>query len=99
MLRIVEGNEHALDKVQFLDSLNALDANYKKFYHKAICHCLQVQLSKMQHKELSLNAIAFMLNQILELCLKNDTIKKQIIEVSGQIPTFPLVSLHGLARS
>ena len=67
MLRIVEGNEHALDKAQFLDSLNALDANYKKFYHKAICHCLQVQLSKMQHKELSLNAIAFMLNQILEL--------------------------------
>lgn len=85
MLRIVEGNQHVVDKVQFLDSLKALEANYKKFYHNAICHCVQVQLSKMQHKELSLNGIAFMLNQILELCLKNDTIKKQIIEVSGQV--------------
>ena len=84
-LRILD--EHAVDKIQFLDLIKNLESNYQKFYNNAVCYCVQLQLSKMQRREIGLNGIAFMLNQILELCLKNDSVKKLIIEVIRMQPT------------
>lgn len=71
-----------MDSVKnFKDHLKRIDDNYKLFNEKSIRFYVEIQLSKIYNKE-SLPALIVILNQILEICLKNEPVKKIFIEVS-----------------
>ena len=60
--------------------LKRIDDNYKMFNEKSIRFYIEIQLCKIYNKE-SLPCLTIVLNQILEICLRNEPVKKMFIEV------------------
>ena len=63
------------------ENLKRIDENFKIFNEKSIRFSIEIQLGKLYNKE-SLKNLTVILNQILEICLKNEPVKKIFIEVS-----------------
>jgi len=62
------------------ENLKRIDENFKIFNEKSIRFSIEIQLGKLYNKE-SLKNLTVILNQILEICLKNEPVKKIFIEV------------------
>jgi hypothetical protein len=75
----------------FKEHLKRIDDNYKIFSEKSTRFYVEIQLSKIYHKE-SLPALIVILNQILEISLKNEPVKKIFIEVMSLFIIFFLLS-------
>ncbi len=74
----------------FKEHLKRIDDNYKIFSEKSTRFYVEIQLSKIYHKE-SLPALIVILNQILEISLKNEPVKKIFIEVMSLFIIFFLL--------
>ena len=75
----------------FKEHLKRIDDNYKIFSEKSTRFYVEIQLSKIYHKE-SLPALIVILNQILEISLKNEPVKKIFIEVMSLFIIFFFLS-------
>ena len=70
----------AIEKQVFQELLRKIDENFRKYFQKSIQYFTQVQLAKIYHRE-TIQAVDIILNQILEISLKSDQIKRIFIEV------------------
>jgi hypothetical protein len=70
----------AIEKQVFQELLRKIDENFRKYFQKSIQYFTQVQLAKIYHRE-TIQAVDIILNQILEISLKSDQIKRVFIEV------------------
>lgn len=70
----------AIEKQVFQELLRKIDENFRKYFQRSVQYYTQVQLSKVYHRE-SIQTVDIILNQILEISLKSDQIKRVFIEV------------------
>ena len=75
---------HKIDVSYLLELIKNLDELYEGYYQAIITYCVHMQLQKIVRKE-PLDAITVMLNQTLDICLKNESIRKVIINVRLRI--------------
>ncbi len=75
-------NTPQIEKDIFQEILRKTDDNYRNYFQKSIQYYSLTQLSKIYHKE-PIQSIERVLNQILEVSLKSDQIKKVFIESNG----------------
>lgn len=71
----------AIEKQVFQELLRKIDENFRKYFQRSVQYYTQVQLSKVYHRE-SIQTVDLILNQILEISLKSDQIKRVFIEVN-----------------
>lgn len=84
----ISGNDTPeIEKQVFQELLRKIDDSFRKYFQKSIQYYTQVQLSKIYHKE-PIQTIELVLNQILEVSLKSDQIKKVFIESNGIMVLF-----------
>lgn len=70
-----------IDVKYLLELIKNLDDLYETYYQAIINYCVHNQLEKIVRKD-SIESITTMLNQMLDICLKNESIRKVIIRVS-----------------
>lgn len=73
-------NTLQIEKQVYQELLRKLDENFRKYFSLSVRYYTQIQLTKIYHREPS-QTIENILNQVLEVALKNDQIKKNFIEV------------------
>jgi len=71
-----------MEKNIFQEILKATDDNFRKYFLKSLQYYTQAQLFKIYNKETTQN-IENVLNQILEVSLRSEQIKKIFIESNG----------------
>lgn len=76
-----ESTEYKIDIKFLLELIKNLDDLYETYYKNLIHYCVQGELNKVVKKE-PVDCIKRMLNQTLDICLKNESIRKVIINVS-----------------
>ena len=69
-----------IDVKYLLELIKNIEDLYETYFHAIITYCVDSQLEKIVRKE-SIESITAMLNQTLDICLKNESIRKVIISV------------------
>lgn len=69
-----------IDVNYLLELLRNLDDLYETYYQAIINFCVYDQLQKIVRRD-SIESITVMLNQTLDICLKNESVRKVIIRV------------------
>lgn len=80
---MTDENGHKID-IKFLNEiLKNLDELFQKYLKNILKICVRNQLEKINKNE-SIETIKIVLNQTLDISLKNEFVKKTIIDVSVQ---------------
>lgn len=75
-------NEYKIDIKYLLELIKNLDDLYETYYQAIINYCIHNQLEKIVKKE-AIESITLMLNQTLDICLKNESVRRVIINVKN----------------
>lgn len=71
---------HKIDTKFLFELLKNLDDMYEAYFQNVITLCVKTQLNKLNKSE-TIEHVSIMLNQTLDICLRNEQVKRAIINV------------------